>query len=100
MPDEEQKQQPPRPTEGDSVRRDFRLREDSARDGEIVKASGARPSPNPDPDPKAPGGPVNKAVEPVEATLHEVFLTESAASDAQAEPPASPPATDSDGEGA
>ena len=103
MPDEEKNQPPQRSTEGESTpeKREFSLHEDSARDGEILKASGARPSPNPDPDPQAPEGPVNRAAEFSEATLHETPVVVDTQSEGQTEaappppPPPPPPTTDS-----
>ena len=104
MPDEEQKQPSQRPTEGERtpIRRDDSIREDTVRDGEILKASGARPSPNPDPDPRAPEGPVNKAVEFADATRHETPIVGDTLSEAQTEaaPPPPSPMTDSDEGGA
>ena len=65
MPDEEQKQPSQQPAERErtQVRGDDSIHRDTARDGEALSASGARPSPNPDPDPKAPEGPINKAAD-------------------------------------
>ena len=104
MPDEEQKQPSQRPTEVEHtpIQRDNGIREDTARDGEVLKASGARPSPNPDPDPSAPEAPVNKAVEVAEATGHETPIVGDKLSEAQTEaaPPSPSPTTDSDEGGA
>ena len=102
MPDEEQKQPPDQPTEGERppVRKDYGLLEDAARDGEALRATGTRPSPNPDPDPRAPEGPVNKAFEFADAMQHETPIVGDALSEARTETasPPPPPATDS-GEG-
>ena len=70
MPDEEQKQPPQRPTRRELERRDFSQLDNSASDGETLKASGARPSPTPDSDPKNPG-PINKAADLTGATDQE-----------------------------
>ena len=100
MPDEEQKQPSQQPTEGErpTVRRDYSVRNDTAQDGEVLKASGARPSPHPEPDPKAPEGPVNKAVEFEGETRHETPIVGDTLSEGQPEaaPPPPSPTIDSD----
>ena len=99
MPDEEQKQPPQQPTEGEStpVRRDYSVHNDTARDGETQRASGARPSPNPEPDPKAPEGPVNRAADLTEVVHFANSTDVDTATRVQATdaPPPPPPATDS-----
>lgn len=101
MPDEEQRQPAQQPTEGESTstQRESDIREATVQDGEILKASGARPSPNPNPTPTAPEGPVNKAVEFPDAARHETPIVGDALSETQTEatPPPPPPATDSNG---
>ena len=62
MPDEEQKQPVEQPTVRDSTRRRSGHYENAPSDGEILKASGARPSPNPDTSPPTEG-PINKAAD-------------------------------------
>ena len=54
MPDEEQKEPSQRPVEAEHtpILKDNSIRQEAARDVEVLKASGARPSPNPDTDPK------------------------------------------------
>ena len=99
MPDEEKKQPPQRSTEGESApeKREFSLHEDTARDGEALRASGARPSPNLEPDPKAPEGPVNRAAEFSEATRHETpgVVDTQPEGQTEAAPPPPPPTNDS-----
>lgn len=99
MPDEEQGQpsQPPAERESTSTQRDPSTREVTVQDGEILKASGARPSPNPDPNPTVPDQPVSKAVEITDATRHETPIVGDALSEGHAEtaPPPPPPTTDS-----
>ena len=101
MPDEEQKQPSQQPAEGErtQVRGHDSLHNDTARDGETLKASGARPSPNPDPDPKAPEGPINRSADLTDV-VHLANATDGdTSSEAQrTAPPTPPPATDS-GEG-
>ncbi len=100
MPEEEQRQPAEQPTEGEatSTQRDSDLREATVQDGEVLKASGARPSPNPNPHPTAPEGPVNKAVEFPDAARHETPIVGDALSEGSTEttPPPPPPTTDSD----
>ena len=102
MPEEERKQPPQQPDEekGTPIQKDYNVREDTARDGEALRASGARPSPTPEPDPSAPEGPVNKAVEFEGATRQETIIVGDTLSEGQqeADPPPPPPTTDS-GEG-
>ena len=81
MPDKEEKQPSQQPAERDSARRDF----STGRDGEVLKASGARPSPNPDPDPKTPG-PINKASDLTDG-MREASIPESTFSAAPTETP-------------
>ena len=99
MPDEEQKQPTQQPTEGErtSTQQDSGVREATVQDGEILKASGARPSPNPNPTPTAPDGPVNKVVEFPDATRHDTPVVGDALSEGHTEtaPPPPPPTTDS-----
>lgn len=100
MPDEEQKQPAQQPTVHDSTRRRAGQYENAPSDGEILKASGARPPPNQDAGPKTEG-PINKAadltndVEMSEATpMERAFLITN--TDTSERTP--PPTTDS-GEG-
>ena len=104
MPDEEQKEPSQRPVEVEHtpILEDNSIRQEAARDVEVLKASGARPSPNPDTDPKAPEGPVNKAVEVADTTRHETPIIGDQLSETQTEaaPPSPSPTTDSDEGGA
>ena len=99
MPDEEQTQPSQPSTEGErtSTQQDSSIRETTVHDGEILKASGARPSPNPNPTPTAPDGPVNKAVEFPDATLNETPIVGDSLSEGHTEttPPPPPSTTDS-----
>ena len=91
MPDKEQKQPAPRPADRDSEQRDFSTHEGEARDGEVLKASGARTPPSSDPDLKP--GPINKAADLTEETREASVF--SAPEPPQPTPPP-PPTTDSD----
>ena len=103
MPDEEHRQPSQQPAEGErpSTQQDSGIREATVQDGEILKASGARPSPNPNPTPTVPEGPVNRAVEFPDATLHETPIVGDSLSEARTEsapPPPPSPADSNQGE--
>jgi hypothetical protein len=103
MPDEEQKQPPQQPTkeERTSAQPDSSISSNAAQDGEILKASGARPSPDPGQLPGTTGGPVNKAAELVEATRHETPIVRDTPSEGEAGtvPSAPAPPADNPGDG-
>ena len=104
MPDEEQKQPAQQPIEREPTpaQPDSTTIRDAAQDGEILKASGARPAPDPPPPAGTTGGPVNKAAEPAEVTRHETPIVRDTLSEGEAgtvpsapAPPApAPPADD------
>ena len=102
MPDEEQRRPSQQPTEGErtSTQRDSGIREATVQDGEILKASGARPSPNPNPAPTEPEGPVNRAVEFPDGTRHETPIVGDSLSETRTEsaPPPPPLADSNEGE--
>ena len=99
MPDEEQRQPSQQPTEEESTstQQEPGTRDVTVQDGEVLNASGARPSPNPNPSPTVPEGPVNKAVEFPDATRHETPIVGDTLSEDHTEtaPPPPPPTTDS-----
>ena len=94
MPEEERKQPPQQPAE----RRDFRERNAEPQDGEILKASGARPSPtSPNPSP-GPTEPINKAVDLTEGEhLRVNNAGDALPQERTAAPPPPPPADSEDG---
>jgi hypothetical protein len=98
MPDDERKQPPPqKPIEREPSREGSgEYITNVARDSEILKASGARPSPtNPDTDPK--GGPINKMADAASGAPATEII-EFSAPEPEAPKPAPSPTTDS-GEG-
>ena len=100
MPDEEQGQPSQQPNERDSTPGDFSTDIQEARDAEILKASGARPSPNPDAGPTTPG-PINKAADLSDAAHQERAIVGDTLSESktQTEPaPPSPSPTPDSGE--
>ena len=80
-----------------TLRSDSSIRVTTVHDGEILKASGARPSPNPNPTPTTPDGPVNKAGEVPDATRDETPIVGDSSSEGHTEttPPPPSPTTDS-----
>ena len=101
MPNEEERKPPQQPDKRETVKRGYSLKEGAAQDGEILKASGARPSPPPSTEP-APGTstPINKGADLTEVEHY-------AARDAgerlteveRAKPTPPPPPESSEGEG-
>ena len=101
MPDEEKKQPAQQPTERITERRDYSEHRNVATDGEVLKASGARPSPpSPDPTPE-PSEPINKAADLTEVRHFSVQNDGDSRPTEQGTtppppPPPPPPASESD----
>lgn len=97
MPDEEQKQPAQQPTERVTEQRDDSQHRNIANDGEVLKASGARPSPpSPEPTPDT-SEPINKAADLTEVRHYSVETTGDSKPEEQgATPPPPPPTSDSD----
>ena len=101
MPDEEPKQPAEQPTERVTERTDNSQHRNIANDGEVLKASGARPSPpSPEPTPDT-SEPINKAADLTEVRHFSVENAGDSRPEQQGEtPPPPPPASDSDEGGA
>jgi hypothetical protein len=104
MADEEQKQPSQQPTKEERApaQPDSTRSIDTAQDGEILKASGARPAPDPTSPAGPTGGPVNKAADPAEFTRHATPIVQDTHSEGEAgtvtSAPAPPAADPSEGE--
>lgn len=96
MPEEEKKPPAQRPADQSTERREYSQRNAAPQDGEILKASGARPSPsgsNPNP---GTSDPVNKAVDPTEVSHFSVDNAGDALPQERAAAPPPPPPADSE----
>ena len=94
MADEEQKQPSQQPTKEERAlaQPDSTRSIDTAQDGEILKASGARPAPAPPQPAETTGGPVNKAADPAEFTRNATPIVQDTPSEGDSgEGPSAPP---------
>ena len=96
MPDEEQNRPVERQPTDQHVEREVPsqsdgLREATVSDGELLKATGARPSPNPISGPPTQDGPINKAAGPAEQPLVNDSTPREVLSEERRQIPATPP---------